>query len=103
MKVRLSNLEIGTKWFGEYVQWHSDKTAKTGFVGFDITYPGIIRIFWTGYFSALPGEVAFMEGAVFLRSALIIAFEPKRVVGPTKSLNESSHSYPFDLSTDALH
>jgi hypothetical protein len=25
---------------GEYAQWHSDKTAKPGFVGFGSTYLG---------------------------------------------------------------
>jgi hypothetical protein len=36
VKVILKNLRFGTEWFGEYAQWHSDKTAKTGFVGFGI-------------------------------------------------------------------
>jgi hypothetical protein len=31
MKVKLNDLEIGAKWFGEYAQLDSDKTAKTRF------------------------------------------------------------------------
>jgi hypothetical protein len=52
--VKLNDLEIGTKWVGEYAQWHSDKTAKTGFVGFDITYLGDYQEFLGGYFTVLP-------------------------------------------------
>jgi hypothetical protein len=37
--------------FGEYAQWHSDKTAKTGFVGFGSTCLGDIEDFWAKYFS----------------------------------------------------
>jgi hypothetical protein len=54
--VKLNKLEIGTKWFGEYGQWHGDKTAKTGFVGFGITLPGDCQDFLTEYFDALPGN-----------------------------------------------
>jgi hypothetical protein len=42
------------------------------------------------YFTALPGQGAFIEGVIFLRSAPINAAEPKGGGGPTKSLNESS-------------
>jgi hypothetical protein len=38
MKVKLNNLEVGAKWFGEYAQPDSDKTANTGFVGFGSTF-----------------------------------------------------------------
>ena len=38
----------------EYAQWDSDKTAKTGFVGFGITYLGCYQDFLADYFSVLP-------------------------------------------------
>jgi hypothetical protein len=46
----LNNLGIGDKYFHEYAQWDSDKTAKTDFVGFDITYPGDLSGFSDGIF-----------------------------------------------------
>jgi hypothetical protein len=54
----LNDLEIGAKWFGEYAQWLSDKTAKTGFVGFGSTYLRDYQGFLVEYFSVLPGEAA---------------------------------------------
>jgi hypothetical protein len=33
---------------GKYAKWHSDKTAKTGFVGFGISYLGVIGIYYVG-------------------------------------------------------
>jgi hypothetical protein len=67
------------------------KPPKPGFVGFGSTYLGDYQDFLAEYFSGLPGEGAFISGVIFLRPAPIIAAEPKRVVGPTKSLNDSSH------------
>ena len=42
---------------------HSDKTAKTGFVGFGSTSLGLIgTFFWAGYFSASLGAGGYKEG-----------------------------------------
>jgi hypothetical protein len=60
--VKLNDLEIGTKWVGEYAQWHSDKTAKTRFRRFWHYLPGAYQDFWTEFFSVLPDEAAFIEG-----------------------------------------
>lgn len=70
---------MGLAWgvFGEYAQWHSDKTAKTGFVGFGSTSLGGIQDFLGG----------FIEGVIVLRSALMVATGLKGVGGPTNSLN----------------
>jgi hypothetical protein len=38
-------LRGGAEKFGKYAKWHSDKTAKTGFVGFDITTWEVLGIF----------------------------------------------------------
>ena len=43
--------EVERFWFGaekirEYAQWLSDKTAKTGFVGFGSTHLGVYQSFW---------------------------------------------------------
>jgi hypothetical protein len=62
-KVKLNKLEIGAKWFGEYAQWDSDKTAKTGFVGFGSTYPGALGFF--GLSSYRFCGVAFIEQVFF--------------------------------------
>jgi hypothetical protein len=59
--------------FGEYARWDSDKTAKTGFVGFGSTYLGHFQKF----FSVLPGVGGLYRGGIFLRSAPIIAAGPK--------------------------
>jgi hypothetical protein len=42
----LNNLRSGAEWFGKYAQLHSDKTAKTGFVGFGITRWGDYQDFF---------------------------------------------------------
>ena len=39
--------------FPETPQWHSDKTAKIGFVGFDITYLGDYQEFFSVSLGAL--------------------------------------------------
>jgi hypothetical protein len=63
--VKLNNREVGAKWFGEYAQWDSDKTAKTGFVRFGSTYLGDYQDFLAEYIFVLPGEGAFIEGLFF--------------------------------------
>jgi hypothetical protein len=75
--VKLNNREVGAKWFGEYAQWDSDKTAKTGFVGFGSTYLGDYQDFLAEYFSVLPGEGAFIEGLFFPDGAIVVAIGPK--------------------------
>jgi len=48
VKARLYNLREGVIYFGNYAPWHSDKTAKTGLVGFGIINLGVIRNFCIG-------------------------------------------------------
>jgi hypothetical protein len=48
--------------FGEYAHWDSDKTAKTGFVGFGSTYLGDYQEFLEGIFLCTAGEADFIEG-----------------------------------------
>jgi hypothetical protein len=57
----------------QITQWHSDKTAKTGFVGFGSTYLGDYQDFLAEFFSVLPDEAAFIEGVFFTDGALIAA------------------------------
>jgi hypothetical protein len=76
-KVKLNKLEVGAKCFGEYAQCHSDKTAKTGFVGFGSTYLGDFQEFLAEYFNALPGEGAFIGGPFFPDGAIVVAVGPK--------------------------
>jgi hypothetical protein len=87
--------------FGKYAQWHSDKTAKTGFVGFGSTFLWGYQDFLAEYFSVLPGEGAFIERVIFLRSALEVDCGSKRVRCPTKLLNDFSQGggdvwYPLE-------
>jgi hypothetical protein len=58
--------------------------------GFGSTYLGDYQDFWTGYFSALPGEAAFIEGLFFPDGAIVVAIGLEGGGGPTESLNESS-------------
>ena len=44
----LNSLGVGAEKTGKYAKWHSDKTAKTGFVGFGISYLGVIGIYYVG-------------------------------------------------------
>jgi hypothetical protein len=39
---------VGAEKLGKYAKWHSDKTAKTGFVGFGSTHLGLIGVFLGG-------------------------------------------------------
>jgi hypothetical protein len=75
--VKLNKLEIGTKCSGEYAQWDSDKTAKTGFVRFGSTYLGDYQDFLAEYIFVLPGEGAFIEGLFFPDGAIVVAVGPK--------------------------
>ena len=72
-KVIANILGIGSTGFTKNAQWHSDKTAKTGFVGFGIIYLGGYREFFGGIFLCIAGVVGFIEGPFFHRSALIAA------------------------------
>jgi hypothetical protein len=79
MKVKLNKLEIGATGCGEYAQWHSDKTAKTGFVGFGSTYLGDYQEFLAEYFTGRPGEGALIEGLFVPDGAIVVAIGPKGV------------------------
>ena len=44
----LNGLGVGAEKMGKYAKWHSVKIAKTGFVGFGISYLGVIGIYYVG-------------------------------------------------------
>jgi hypothetical protein len=63
--------------FGEYARWHSDKTAKTGFVGFGSTYLGDIEDFWAKYFSEFCRRGGLYRGLFVPDGAIVVAIGPK--------------------------
>ena len=82
----LNSLGVGAEKVGKYAKWHSDKTAKTGFVGFGIIYLGGYREFLGGIFLCIAGVVGFIEGPFFHRSALIAAMVCKGGAMPSITL-----------------
>jgi len=58
--------------FGEYAQWHSDKTAKTGFVGFGSTYLGDYREFLGGIFLGFTRVVGAIRKVTFFFAGIRI-------------------------------
>jgi hypothetical protein len=44
----LNSLGVGAEKLGKYAKSYSDRIAKTGFVGFGISYLGVIGIYYVG-------------------------------------------------------
>jgi hypothetical protein len=56
------------------------KPSKPGFVGFGITYLGLIGNFCAEYFSVLPGEAAFIKGVFFFGQPWLLRWCAKGVL-----------------------